>query len=75
MIELYRIGKDKSEKLQFIPKGYATPSLLVQIITSKYQYGLPFYRQESLFKQSGIEFNHEAMADLMIRFAEIFKPL
>lgn len=24
-----------------IPKGYATPSLLSQIITSKYQYGLP----------------------------------
>ena len=24
-----------------IPKGYATPSLLAQVITSKYQYGLP----------------------------------
>lgn len=28
-----------------IPKGYATPSLLSQIITSKYQFGLPLYRQ------------------------------
>ncbi|MBM7074615.1 transposase [Shewanella sp. 202IG2-18] len=27
-----------------IPKGYATPSLLSQIITSKYQYALPLYR-------------------------------
>lgn len=33
-----------------IPKGYATPSLLAQIITSKYQYGLPLYRQEAMFK-------------------------
>lgn len=37
-----------------IPKGYATPSLLSQIITSKYQYGLPLYRQETMFKQYGI---------------------
>ena len=31
-----------------IPKGYATPSLLSQIVTSKYQYGLPLYRQEAM---------------------------
>ena len=29
-----------------IPKGYATPSLLAQVITSKYQYGLPLHRQD-----------------------------
>lgn len=37
-----------------IPKSIATPSLLSQIITSKYQYALPLYRQESLFKQYGM---------------------
>jgi transposase len=36
-----------------IPKGSATPSLLARIITSKFQYGLPLYRQESMFKQHG----------------------
>ncbi|MCL1128076.1 IS66 family transposase zinc-finger binding domain-containing protein, partial [Shewanella surugensis] len=36
-----------------IPKGFATASLLSQIITSKYQYALPLYRQEMLFKQHG----------------------
>jgi transposase len=50
-----------------IPKGYATPSLLSQIITSKYQYGLPLYRQESLFKQYGIDLSRKTMADWMIR--------
>ena len=35
-----------------IPKSIATASLLAQIITSKYQYALPLYRQESLFKQN-----------------------
>lgn len=34
-----------------IPKGYATPSLHSQLITSKYQYGLPLHCQESMFKQ------------------------
>jgi len=44
-----------------IPKGIATPSLLSQIITSKYQYALPLYRQESLFKQYGIALSRKTM--------------
>ena len=32
-----------------IPKSIATASLLSQIITSKYQYALPLYRQEQMF--------------------------
>lgn len=58
-----------------IPKGIATPSLLAHIITSKYQFGLPLYRQESLFKQHGIELNRKTMAQWMIKCAELFKPL
>jgi hypothetical protein len=58
-----------------IPKGYATPSLLSQIITSKYQYGLPLYRQEAMFKQCVIELSRKAMADWIIRCAKLFKPL
>lgn len=50
-----------------IPKGYATPSLLSQIITSKYQYGLPLYRQESMFKQYGIDLSRKTMAQWMIK--------
>ena len=58
-----------------IPKGIATASLLSQIITSKYQYGLPLYRQESLFKQYGIELSRRTMADWMITCSALFKPL
>jgi len=50
-----------------IPKGYATPSLLSQIITSKYQYGLPLYRQEAMFKQYGIELSRKTMAEWIIK--------
>lgn len=58
-----------------IPKGVATATLLSQIITSKYQYALPLYRQESLFKQYGIELSRKTMADWMMKSSDIFKPL
>jgi len=58
-----------------IPKSIATASLLSQIITSKYQYALPLYRQESLFKQYGIELSRKTMSDWMIRSGEILQPI
>jgi len=58
-----------------IPKGYATPSLLSQIITSKYQFGLPLYRQEAMFKQYGIELSRQTMADWMLKCADLLTPL
>ncbi len=58
-----------------IPKGYATPSLLSQIITSKYQYALPLYRQETMFKQHGIEIGRRTMSDWMMKSGALFKPL
>ena len=58
-----------------IPKGIAIATLLSQIITSKYQYALPLYRQESLFKQYGIELSRKTMADWMMKSSELFKPL
>ena len=58
-----------------IPKSIATPSLLSQIITSKYQYALPLYRQEQMFKQYGIELSRKTMADWMIKSSELLVPI
>jgi len=58
-----------------IPKSIATPSLLSQIITSKYQYSLPLYRQETIFKQHGIELNRKTMSEWMIKSSTLFKPI
>lgn len=58
-----------------IPKGIATPSLLSQIITSKYQYGLPLHRQEAMFNQYGIDLSRKTMSDWMLKCAELFKPI
>ncbi len=58
-----------------IPKSIATPSLLSQIITSKYQYALPLYRQEQMFRQYGIDLSRKTMADWMIRSSELLIPV
>lgn len=58
-----------------IPKGIATGSLLSQIITSKYQYGLPLHRQEAMFKQYGIELSRKTLSDWMLKSGDLFGPL
>lgn len=58
-----------------IPKSMATASLLSQIITSKYQYALPLYRQESLFKQYGIDLNRKTMASWMLQINPLLQNL
>ncbi|WP_444996928.1 IS66 family transposase [Aliikangiella sp. IMCC44359] len=58
-----------------IPKSMATPSLLSQVITSKYQYSLPLYRQEQLFVQHGVELNRKTLSEWMLKCAELFKPI
>jgi transposase len=50
-----------------IPKGIATASLLSQLITGKYQYGLPLYRQESMFNDYGISLSRQTMTDWLMR--------
>lgn len=58
-----------------IPKSMATASLLSQIITSKYQYALPLYRQENLFKQYGIDLSRKTMASWMLQTNPLLQNL
>ena len=58
-----------------IPKGIATSSLLSQIISAKYQYGLPLYRQEKMFNEYGIELSRKTMSDWIMRYSELLMPL
>ena len=58
-----------------INKGIATASLLAQLITSKYQFGLPLYRQEAMFKQYGIELSRQTMSSWIDKSATYFTPL
>ncbi|MDX1474835.1 MAG: IS66 family transposase [Reinekea sp.] len=67
--------KQADAPLSPIPKSIATPSLLAQVITSKYQYSLPLYRQEQLFEQHGIDLNRKTMSEWMLKSAELLKPV
>ena len=58
-----------------INKGMATASLLAQLITSKYQFGLPLYRQEAMFKQYGIELSRQTMSSWIDKSATYLAPL
>jgi transposase len=58
-----------------IPKGIATASLLSQIISAKYQYGLPLYRQETMFNDYGIELSRKTMSDWVARCSDLLMPL
>lgn len=58
-----------------LPKSIATPSLLTQIISAKYHYGLPLYRQEKLFQSFGIELNRQTMSRWLVKVAAKAQPL
>ncbi len=65
----------KPAPVSLLPKSFATESLLSNIILGKYQYALPLYRQESLFKQSRIELSRTTMARWVVQVSEHFTPL
>jgi transposase len=48
--------------LQVIPKSNASPSLLAQVIASKFCDSLPFYRQSNIMNRDGIDISRATMA-------------
>jgi transposase len=55
--------------------SYASPEFLAYVACSKYQYGLPFYRQEAIFNQAGLPVNRTTLANLMMGTADKFLAL
>jgi len=58
-----------------LPKSIATPSLLGQIITAKFQYDLPLYRQEAMFKQFGADISRQTMSRWLVAVSQKLEPL
>lgn len=56
-------------------KSYATPSLVAQIIINKFQFALPFYRQEALFAGLYIPLSRQTQSQWVLKVAERLKPL
>ncbi|MGX9522626.1 IS66 family transposase [Vibrio mediterranei] len=58
-----------------IPKSFATPSLLAQIVSAKFCYALPLYRQEKQFAELGVTLNRQTMSRWMMTCADEVQPL
>lgn len=58
-----------------IPKSLAGPGLLAHIATSKYNDGLPLYRQEHMWQRLGVTIPRATMASWMIKVGELLIPV
>lgn len=57
------------------PKSMATPSLLAYIIGNKYQFALPLYRQEMMFKQLNIDLKRNTLSNWIMRSADVLENI
>jgi transposase len=62
-------------KKHLIPGSIATSSLLAWTLTEKFEYALPFYRQEKRLEQIGVPIPRATLSGFAIRAAEKCKPL
>ena len=61
---------------QPIEQGMVGPGLLAQILVNKYEYHLPLYRQEKVFRQQfGVELSRKTMGCWVEQAAELLKPV
>lgn len=61
--------------LQPIPKSNAGPGLLAHILVGKFCDHLPFYRQESILKRSGVDLGRATLCQWAKKSSELVIPL
>lgn len=67
--------KTAPHALSIIPRSFVTPELAASIITKKYAYGLPLYRQEEIFLELGIEIPRQTQARWVMAHAKALMPV
>lgn len=58
----------------FLPKSMVSSELLSHILSLKYSYALPLYRQENYFKMMNIELSRQTISNWVIRSSDQFTP-
>lgn len=58
-----------------IDKGIAGPGLLAHVMTQKYCYHLPLYRQVKMYESEGVELSRSTMAGWMFYCGVVLMPL
>jgi len=61
--------------LQPIPRSIAGPGLLSHVLVSKFQDGLPLYRQEKILKRIEVDLPRATLSLWVLKCAELLKPL
>ena len=61
--------------LQLLPKSNATPGFLAHIVVSKFQDGLPLYRQSKIIERSGFEISRATLSNWVVKSGEKMQPL
>lgn len=54
---------------------YGSPDFVAHAIVNKFQYGLPFYRQELMFARGGLPVSRTTLANLAIKVSEISEAI
>jgi len=67
--------KTAAKPKQPIPKSIAAPGLLAHVLTQKYHYHLPLYRQEMMFQGIGVDIPRATFSLWVIRCSELLQPL
>jgi transposase len=62
-------------KQTIIPKSIASPSLLAQVVTSKFCDALPFYRQSNILERDGIDISRATMARWAMQAHTLLSPM
>jgi transposase len=60
---------------RIIPRGLLTESALAWIITGKYQYGMPLYRQATLLRRFGGDISSNTLAASVVRVGLAAQPV
>jgi transposase len=60
---------------QPIPKSFATAGLLAYVLTQKFQFHLPLYRQEQMFKAIGVDLLRGTLSHWVIQCSQLLQPL
>lgn len=62
-------------KKHLIPGGIATAGLIAWSLAEKYEFALPFYRQEKRFKHIGVEISRGNLCNWAIKAAKACEPM
>ncbi len=74
------IGAEQGIKMaprpeQMLPKSIAHSSVIADVVVRKYVDGLPFYRQEVIYRRDHIDLSRQTMSGWMIQLHERLTPL